>query len=94
MITVTVWGRARSAQADSDVCRLFVQAVARTQSTGWIRGRCFVDATDRQRFLFLEEWATRQSFDAWISSDARGAALQELSPLLEGDLRIDVWEEM
>jgi quinol monooxygenase YgiN len=70
MITVTVLGCATSAQALSDVCRLFVQAVARTQATGWIRGQCFVDTTDKQRFLFFEEWATRQSFDAWFNSDA------------------------
>jgi quinol monooxygenase YgiN len=94
MIAVIIRACAVSPNVVPEVCRLLVQTIARTQTPGWIHGRCLVDTTDCRYVLVYEEWASRQGWDAWYNSEARFHLVRELIPFQEGDLHIDIYEEV
>jgi quinol monooxygenase YgiN len=94
MVAVTIQTRAVSHEVVSEVCRILAHTIERTQTPGWLRGSCLVDTTDRQHVFVYEEWAGRQSWDAWFNSDAREKMARQLVPLTEGDPRINIYEEV
>jgi quinol monooxygenase YgiN len=94
MIAVTIWACVASLDAVPEACRILAQTIERTQTPGWLHGRCLVDTNDRRRVFVYEEWGARQSWDAWFNSDARQTMLRQIAPLLEDDLHIDIYEEV
>jgi hypothetical protein len=93
VIYVTFRARAITADVVPEVCRRLRQLPTREHTAGRLRGECLVHANDPRDVLAYEMWATRQSWDTWFSSAAKGRLCQELQPLCGDNVQIDVWEE-
>jgi quinol monooxygenase YgiN len=94
MVAVTIQTRVVSLEAVPELCRILAHTIERTQTPGWLHGRCFIDSNDGQHIFVYEEWAGRQSWDAWFISQARQAMARQLVPLAEGEPQIDIYEEV
>ena len=94
MIAVIIGVRAVSPDAVTEICRLLAHAVARNQTPGWIHGRCLVDTHDRRLVLDYEEWTSQNAWEAWFNSGARLNLTLNTAPFREGDLQIQVYEEV
>ena len=80
-------GRCRHRRTGS-FCRGLFQSLDRQHTVGWRGGRCLVNADYRRDVLVYELWATRRSWDAWYTSEARARVNRALEPLRETDSRL------
>jgi quinol monooxygenase YgiN len=93
MVTVMIWASVTSRDVVREFCRTVEQEIERTHSTGWLRGRCFVDTTDHRRVILYQEWTTQREWERWYQSAAHQRALQHAAPFLQGELRVQAYED-
>jgi quinol monooxygenase YgiN len=94
VILVKIEVRVASPETVEEICRTVRQAFARYERPGWLGGRCMVRTSDPQQVIVVEEWGTRNAFDAWYSSPARFEYEKQLTPLLVGPFQFEVFEEV
>jgi quinol monooxygenase YgiN len=92
MVVVIYQVRATSRAAAAEVCREFFQ-ITGPELLGRIGGHCVVSEHDPLQVLAYEEWNSRESRDAWISSEARMNRYRRAAPLLDGEVQITLYEE-
>jgi quinol monooxygenase YgiN len=94
VVVVTLSGYVCSPDVVPKLCRFATKGSGRARWTGWLRGRCFVDTTNPRRFFLYQEWTSRRHWEMWYRSPTRQRALRELQPQLDGELQIEVYEEV
>jgi quinol monooxygenase YgiN len=93
-VAVMVWASVTSPDVVPEFCRAIAQEIERTQTTGWLRGHCFVDTADKRRVILYQEWTTQREWERWFQSAGRQRALAHVAPLLQGEVQIQVYEEV
>jgi quinol monooxygenase YgiN len=84
--------RATSREAATEICRRFFQ-ITGPQFIGRIGGHCVVSEHNPLDVLAYEEWNSRESRDAWLSSATRQSLFPPIAPLFDGEIQIRLYAE-
>jgi len=61
-------------------------------ATGYISGETLHDAADRDHFVTISTWHSREEWDAWAECKARAQVRERVAPLLAKEERVTVLE--
>jgi heme-degrading monooxygenase HmoA len=59
---------------------------------GYVSGETWRDAANPRHVVVLSTWKSRDAWDAWETSEARGRALAAIRPLLAAGEKVTVLE--
>jgi heme-degrading monooxygenase HmoA len=61
---------------------------------GYVSGETWRDAANPRHVVVLSTWRSRDGWDAWETSEARGRALAAIRPLLAASEKVTVLEPL
>ncbi len=86
--------RAISPQSVPSICQVFQHTLTLFQEPGWLGGSCVVNLSDACDVVIYERWGNLASLQAWLQSDARRQAHQDLAPFVDGPAKEETFVDV